>query len=48
MGNPNKDLLTPPHLLEEMNKLRGTSFVQNDSFRQINENITKNGKISLK
>ena len=47
IGNPNKDLLTPPHLLEEMKRLRETSFIQNDSFRQTNENITKNGEIII-
>ena len=46
-GKPNRDLLTPPHLLEEMKRLRETSFIQNDSFRQTNENITKNGEIII-
>jgi len=47
IGKSNKDLLTPPYLLEEMKRLRETSFIQNNSFRQTNENITKNGKIII-
>jgi PAS domain S-box-containing protein len=46
-GKPNRDLLTPPHLIEEMKILTETSFAQNESFRHTNENITKNGKIII-
>jgi len=44
-GKINKDLLTPPHLLDEMENLRNSQFVQNKSFINTNENITKSGKI---
>jgi len=44
-GKSYKDLLTPPHLLKEMKNLRETLFVQNVSFKNTNENITKSGEI---
>ncbi|WP_372745034.1 PAS domain S-box protein [Lutibacter sp.] len=47
LGKSSPDLLTPPHLLGKMKTLRETSFVQNKSFRQTNENITKSGKIII-
>ena len=40
-----KDLLTPPPLISKMKELRDTLFVQNLSFKNTNENITKSGKI---
>ncbi|MCF6182264.1 PAS domain S-box protein [Lutibacter sp.] len=40
-----KDLLTPPHLLGEMNNLRETLFFKSETFKKTNQNITKSGKI---
>jgi len=47
VGKHNEDLLTPPHLREEMKKLRETSFIEERTFRNINENITKSGEIII-
>ena len=47
VGKINADLLTPPYLMEEMKKLRETSFVEDRTFRNTNENITKNGDIII-
>jgi len=44
-GKVSKDLLTPPHLLSKMKILRKTMFTQNESLKNTNENITKNGDI---
>ncbi|MFK5958886.1 MAG: PAS domain S-box protein [Lutibacter sp.] len=44
-GKINKDLLTPPHLLDEMEVLRNSQFAKKKSFINTNENITKSGKI---
>ncbi|MBI9040918.1 PAS domain S-box protein [Lutibacter sp.] len=44
-GKSNKDLLTPPHLLNEMKTIRETSLIESDRFRHTNQNITKSGKI---
>ncbi len=44
-GKSCKDLLTPPHLLEEMKHLRETLFFKSLSLKNTNENITKSGKI---
>ena len=46
-GKVCEDLLTPPHLLKEMKKIRESVFFKSntDSFKNTNENITKNGKI---
>jgi PAS domain S-box-containing protein len=45
IGKKAKDLLTPPHLLSKMKNLRKTKFNKLDSFKNTNENITKNGDI---
>jgi len=46
-GKVCKDLLTPPHLLNKMNSLRKTIFVQSGGVKNTNENITKSGKIII-
>ncbi len=40
-----KNLLTPPHLLNEMDNLRRTLFFKSETFKNTNQNITKNGEI---
>ena len=44
-GKSIEDLLTPPHLMEEMSILRKTVFTEHSSRRNTNENITKSGEI---
>jgi PAS domain S-box-containing protein len=44
-GKVCKDLLTPPYLLKEMEKLRKTVFLNSAGLKNTNENITKSGKI---
>ncbi len=44
-GKVSIDLLTPPHLISKMEKLREQLFNKHDSLKNTNENITKNGDI---
>lgn len=45
VGNPIKDLITPPHLVSEMKKVLEKLLSKREGFRNTNENITKSGKI---